>query len=362
MEEALELARQGLNSTDPNPRVGCVLVKDGERVGSGWHRRAGGPHAEVEALVQAGGNARGATCYVTLEPCSHTGRTGPCVDALLEAGVAAVVCAARDPNPEVGGAGLRRLREAGVAVECGVLEAAARELNTGYFSRWERGRPWVRVKLAASLDGRTALANGASQWITSADARQDGHGLRARSSAILTGIGTLLADDPRLDARRDDLGEIEPPARVVLDSRLRTPPEARFLSRPGAAYVLHCAGDADHIRRKTAAMSAAGAEVMSLPAAEDGRVSLPAVMGLLAQLQFNEVHVEAGETLSGALLRAGLMDELVLYTAPVLLGQGASGLFRLPPLKDMAHRPAFVLQEVSRLGPDLRLVLAPRQD
>ena len=362
MEEALELARKGLNSTDPNPRVGCVLVKDGERVGSGWHRRAGGPHAEVEALAHAGGSARGATCYVTLEPCSHTGRTGPCVDALLEAGVAAVVCAGKDPNPEVGGAGLRRLREAGVAVECGILEASARELNTGYFSRWERGRPWVRVKLAASLDGRTALANGASQWITSADARQDGHGLRARSSAILTGIGTLLADDPRLDARRDDLGEIEPPARVVLDSRLRTPSEARFLSRPGAAYVLHCAGDADDVRRKTAAMNAAGAEVMSLPAGEDGRVSLPAVMGLLAQLQFNEVHVEAGETLSGALLRAGLMDELVLYTAPVLLGEGAAGLFGLPPLEDMAQRPAFRLREVSRLGPDLRLVLAPRQD
>ncbi len=359
MEKALELARRGLNTTDPNPRVGCLLVKDGECVGSGWHRRAGEPHAEANALREAGGRARGATCYVTLEPCSHTGRTGPCADALLAAGVARVVCAGRDPNALVAGAGARRLEAAGVAVQNGLLEAEAKALNPGYFSRCERGRPWVRVKLAASLDGRTALANGASQWITSSQARRDGHGWRARSSAIVTGIGTLLADDPRLDARRDDLGDIEPPARVVFDSGLRTPAQARLFSRPGAVHVLHCAEEGKRSRQQIDALSAAGAEVIGLPAAADGRVALPAAMELLAELEFNEVHVEAGAALCGALLREGLIDEVVLYTAPVLLGDGAAGLFRLDALEDMAAQPAFRVREVTRKGPDLRLILVP---
>ncbi len=359
MEQALELARRGLNTTDPNPRVGCLLVKDGKRVGSGWHRRAGDPHAEANALREAGERARGATCYVTLEPCSHTGRTGPCADALLAAGVARVVCAAKDPNPLVEGAGARRLEAAGVAVRNGLLEAEARALNPGYFSRCERGRPWMRVKLAASLDGRTALANGASQWITSPQARRDGHGWRARSSAIMTGIGTLLADDPRLDARRDDLGDIEPPARVVFDSGLRTPAQARLFSRPGAIYVLHCAEDGKRSRARIDALSAAGAEVIGLPAAADGRIALPAAMQRLAALEFNEVQVEAGAVLCGALLREGLIDEVVLYTAPVLLGDDAAGLFRLDALEDMAARPAFQVREVARKGPDLRLILAP---
>ena len=360
MEKALELARRGLNTADPNPRVGCLLVKDGECVGSGWHRRAGGPHAEARALKEAGERARGASCYVTLEPCSHTGRTGPCADALLAAGVARVVYAGKDPNALVSGAGARRLREAGVTVESGLLEADARELNPGYFSRWERGRPWVRVKLAASLDGRTALANRKSQWITSPEARRDGHGWRARSSAILTGSGTMLADDPRLDARRDDLGEIEPPVRVVLDSSLQTPAAARLFSRPGAVYVLHCAVDGARSRSRIGELRAAGAEVICLPASNAGRVSLPAALGLLAELEFNEVHVEAGAFLCGALLREGLMDEVVLYTAPVLLGDGAAGLFRLPPLEDMAQRPSFRVREVARVGPDVRLILIPR--
>ena len=359
MEQALELARRGLNTTDPNPRVGCLLVKDGKRVGSGWHRRAGDPHAEANALREAGERARGATCYVTLEPCSHTGRTGPCADALLAAGVARVVCAAKDPNPLVEGAGARRLEAAGVAVRNGLLEAEARALNPGYFSRCERGRPWMRVKLAASLDGRTALTNGASQWITSPQARRDGHGWRARSSAIMTGIGTLLADDPRLDARRDDLGDIEPPARVVFDSGLRTPAQARLFSRPGAIYVLHCAEDGKRSRARIDALSAAGAEVIGLPAAADGRIALPAAMQRLAALEFNEVQVEAGAVLCGALLREGLIDEVVLYTAPVLLGDDAAGLFRLDALEDMAARPAFQVREVARKGPDLRLILAP---
>ena len=359
MEQALELARRGLNTTDPNPRVGCLLVKDGECVGSGWHRRAGEPHAEANALREAGERARGATCYVTLEPCSHTGRTGPCADALLAAGVARVVYAGRDPNSLVEGAGARRLEAAGVAVRNGLLEAEAKALNPGYFSRFERGRPWVRVKLAASLDGRTALANGVSQWITSSQARQDGHGWRARSSAIMTGIGTLLADDPRLDARRDDLGDIEPPARVVFDSSLRTPAQARLFSRPGAIYVLHCAEDGKRSRARIDALSAAGAEVIGLPAAADGRIALPAAMERLAALEFNEVQVEAGAALCGSLLREGLIDEVILYTAPVLLGEGAAGLFRLDALEDMAARPAFQVREVARKGPDLRLILAP---
>lgn len=361
IKQALELARRGLNTTDPNPRVGCVLVKDGEAVGSGWHRRAGEDHAEARALKEAGPEARGATCYVTLEPCAHTGRTGPCAEALVAAGVARVVFAGNDPNTQVRGGGERRLREAGVEVLGGILEAEARELNPGYLSRWERGRPWVRVKLAASLDGRTALANRKSQWITSAEARRDGHGWRARSSAILTGIGTLLADDPRLDARRDDLGEIRPPARAVLDSRLQTPAGARLFARPGDIHLLHCAPDDADTRRKIEELEAAGARLHRLPAGGDGRVSLPAAMGLLADFEFNEVQVEAGAVLSGALLRENLIDEVILYTAPVLLGDGAAGLFRLAKLEDMAQRPSFRVLEAGRLGPDVRLILAPTE-
>ncbi|MDE0488374.1 MAG: bifunctional diaminohydroxyphosphoribosylaminopyrimidine deaminase/5-amino-6-(5-phosphoribosylamino)uracil reductase RibD [Gammaproteobacteria bacterium] len=362
MKEALELAARGLNTTDPNPRVGCVLIKDGKFVGGGWHRRAGEDHAETLALKEAGGAAKGATCYVTLEPCSHTGRTGPCADALAAAGVTRVLFAVTDPNTSVRGAGVQRLREAGVEVEGGLLEAQARALNPGYLSRWERGRPWVRVKLAASLDGRTALANRVSQWITSSEARRDGHGWRARSSAVLTGIGTLLADDPRLDARRDDLGEIKPPARIVLDSQLRTPPGARLFERPGDIHVLHCAADDEAARNRASDLSKAGASVRRLPEGSDGRVSLPAAMGLLADMEFNEIHVEAGAILCGALLAGKLIDEVVLYTAPVLLGDGAAGLFRLAPLEDMSQRPSFRVIEAGRVGPDVRLILAPVED
>ena len=362
MQQALELARRGLNTSDPNPRVGCVLVNGGNLVGSGWHRRAGEEHAEVCALREAGTAARGSTCYVTLEPCSHTGRTGPCADALVAAGVARVVFAGTDPNTMVRGAGERRLRRAGVHTEGGLLEDEARELNPGYLSRWERGRPWVRVKLAASLDGRTALANKVSQWITSPEARRDGHGWRARSSAILTGIGTLLADDPRLDARRDDLGEIKPPARVVLDSQLRTPPDARLFGQPGDVHIFHCAGNSAAAKSRAAALENAGARLSRLPADSGGRVSLPAAMGLLAELEFNEIHVEAGAALSGALLAEKLIDEVVLYTAPVLLGDGAAGLFRLAPLEDMRQRPTFRVLEAGRVGPDVRLILTPEED
>ena len=362
MAEALELASRGLNTTDPNPRVGCVLVRGGKRVGSGWHRRAGEDHAEVVALKEAGAAAKGATCYVTLEPCAHTGRTGPCADVLVAAGVTRVVFAVQDPNTRVRGEGALRLRSAGVEVRGGVLEAEARELNPGFLSRWERGRPWVRVKLAASLDGRTALASGASQWITSPEARRDAHGWRARSSAILTGIGTLLADDPRLDARRDDLGEIKPPDRIVLDSGLRTPVDARLFERPGAVHVLHCAPDGDSVQSRAGALSDAGANIRCLPPGGDGRVSLPAVMGLLAEMECNEIHVEAGAVLCGALLAEKLIDEVVLYTAPVLLGDGAAGLFQITPLADMKQRPSFRVLKAGRVGPDVRLVLAPVED
>ncbi len=361
MKQALELARRGLHTTDPNPRVGCLLVRNGECVGSGWHHRAGEAHAEARALAEAGTAARGATCYVTLEPCSHTGRTGPCADALVEAGVNRVVFAGLDPNTEVRGAGARRLQEAGVEVDGRVLEAEARDLNPGYFSRWERGRPWIRVKLAASLDGRTALANRKSQWITSPEAREDGHGWRARSSAILTGIGTLLDDDPRLNARRQDLGDIRPPARIVLDSNLRTPPAARLFSHPGAIHVLHCAQETEAARRQIAELTKAGANLHRLPSGSGGRIALPAVMGLLADLEFNEVQVEAGAVLAGALLREELIDELLLYTAPVLLGDGAAGLFQLAVLEDMAHRPSFRVVEAGRIGPDVRMVLVPAE-
>lgn len=359
MAEALELASRGLNTTDPNPRVGCVLVRDGKRVGSGWHRRAGEDHAEVVALKEAGAAAKRATCYISLEPCSHTGRTGPCADALVTAGVTRVVFAGMDPNPRVRGDGARRLRAAGVEVLGGVLEAEARELNPGFLSRWERGRPWVRVKMAASLDGRTALASGASQWITSPEARRDGHGWRARSSAILTGIGTLLADNPWLDARRDDLGEIRPPARIVLDSGLRTPADARLFERPGAVHVLHCAPDEEAVRDRASTLSEAGASVRRLPPDSDGRISLPAAMGWLAEMEFNEIHVEAGAVLCGALLAEKLIDEMVLYTAPVLLGDGSAGLFQMAPLADMKQRPSFRVIKAGRVGPDVRLVLAP---
>lgn len=362
MKEALELAGRGLNTADPNPRVGCVLVRNGELVGSGWHRRAGEDHAEIRALREAGTAAKGATCYLTLEPCSHAGRTGPCADALVAAGVARVVFAAIDPNTNVRGAGERRLRKAGVDTQGGLLEAEARELNPGYLSRWERGRPWVRVKLAASLDGRTALPNRVSQWITSPEARRDGHGWRARSSAVLTGIGTLLADDPRLDARREDLGEIKPPGRVVLDSKLRTPPDARLFARPGDIHLLHCAPDDEAAHRRARVLSKAGADLRGLPAGSNGRVSLPAAMGLLADMEFNEVHVEAGAVLCGALLAEKLIDEVVLYTAPVLLGDGAAGLFRLAPLENMTQRPSFRVLEAGRVGPDVRLILAPAED
>lgn len=355
MAHALQLARRGLYSAHPNPRVGCVIVAGARLVGSGWHERTGGPHAEVIALQAAGAAARGATAYVTLEPCCHYGRTPPCTDALVAAGVQRVVYAAADPNPRVSGEGARQLTAAGVAVDGGVLAAEARELNIGFVSRMERGRPWVRAKIAVSLDGRTALADGTSRWITSEAARADVQLLRARSSAILTGVGTVLTDDPRLTVRRNDLGAIEPPQRVVLDTALRLPAQARLLQEEGGTLVFCSRPDAERQR----ALQAAGATV-EVVAERDGRPDPAAVMARLAALGVNELLVEAGPLVNGALLDAGLIDEIVVYLAPHVLGAEGRAMFAGRPLAGMAARPQFELTDLRRVGPDCRLTFRRR--
>ncbi len=352
MARALTLARRGLYSTDPNPRVGCVLVREGEIVGEGWHERAGEAHAEIYALRQAGERARGATAYVTLEPCCHHGRTPPCSTALLDAGVARVVAAMADPNPRVAGQGLAQLREAGVVVTCGLLEAEARALNPGFILRMATGRPLVRLKLAMSLDGRTALASGESQWLTGAPARQDVQRLRARSSAILTGIGTLLADDPGLNVRLPDAPR--QPLRVILDSALRTPPTAKTLQLPGTVLIFTAVTDSG----LHAPLQAAGAHLIVTPCAGPG-LDLHAVMAELARRECNEIHIECGPTLAGALLQAHLVDELLLYMAPILLGDQARALFRLPELMQMQERHELEIVETRAVGRDWRLRLRP---
>jgi len=356
MAQALRLAEQGLYGTSPNPRVGCVLVKDGAMVGSGWHRRAGEPHAEVHALRVAGAKARGATAYVTLEPCSHHGRTPPCADALITAGVARVVVATTDPNPLVAGQGIARLQSAGIAVDRGLMEVAARELNIGFFARMARGRPWLRSKIAMSLDGRTALANGVSQWITGAAARRDVQHWRARSCAVLTGIGTVLADDAQLNVR--ELETTRQPLRVVLDSQLRMSPEARMLQgEAGKVLIYTAATDAD----RTAALEAAGAAVCVLPG-NNGQVDIEAMLADLAQRGSNEVLVEAGNILNGALLNAGLVDELLLYLAPQLLGDAARGMAQLGELTSLAQRIQLKWQDVRQVGNDLRITAKVEKD
>jgi diaminohydroxyphosphoribosylaminopyrimidine deaminase/5-amino-6-(5-phosphoribosylamino)uracil reductase len=348
MLRALELAARGLATTQPNPRVGCVIVREGRIVGEGWHERAGEAHAEVMALRAAGPTATGATAYVTLEPCSHFGRTPPCADALIAARVACVVFAIEDPNPKVGGGGARRLREAGITVRIGLLAAEAEELNSGYLSRMRRGRPWVRVKLAMSVDGRTALANGVSRWITGAAARADVQQWRARSSAVLTGIGTILADDPRLDVRLAGVGR--QPLRVILDSRLRTPPAARVLGAPGTALLFTAIDDA----ARRVALEQQGARIECL---SDSQLDLNKILVRLGELEMNEVLVEAGPTLAGAFVSAGLADELLLYVAPVLLGPQARALVDLPELKDLDAAQRFTLRDTAPIGGDLRLRL-----
>jgi diaminohydroxyphosphoribosylaminopyrimidine deaminase/5-amino-6-(5-phosphoribosylamino)uracil reductase len=348
MARALRLAARGLYTTTPNPRVGCVIVRDGTIVGEGWHERAGEPHAEVHALRAAGERARGATVYVSLEPCSHHGRTPPCTDALIAARVARVVAAMQDPNPRVAGTGLVQLRAAGVETDAGVLATEARELNIGFVSRMTRGRPWVRMKIAASLDGKTALSNGESQWITGADARRDGHRLRARACAVLTGFGTVRDDDPRLTVREVETSR--QPLKIVVDSRLETPLEAQVLT---GGNVLVFAAVAD--RERIAALDDRGAEVVVLPNAAD-KVDLQAMVRELGRREVNEIHVEAGFKLNGSLLRAGVVDELVLYLAPCLLGDAARGLFDLPALDDLGDKRALTIRDVRHVGNDLRIV------
>ena len=352
MAQALRLAERGLYTTQPNPRVGCVVARGEEVLGAGWHQRAGEPHAEVYALREAGERARGATAYVTLEPCAHLGRTPPCADALIAAGVKRVVIAAEDPFPQVDGRGIGKLRNAGITVDTGLMHEAARELNIGFFSRIERGRPFVRVKLAMSLDGRTALASGESKWITGEAARADVQRWRARSSAILSGSGTVLADDPRLTVRLPPGDECTPPLRVILDRQLRTPAGSHVLDGSMPTLLLHgaaasCADDRfARVERIVLAM-------------QDDALDLHAVLALLAGRACNEVHVEAGPTLCGALFAAGLVDELLLYIAPLLLGDSARPLLHLPTLDDMARRWQLRVVDQRMLDQDIRLRLRP---
>ena len=352
MARALQLAELGLWSTSPNPRVGCVLVRDGQIVGEGWHQKAGEPHAEVHALRAAGELARGATAYVTLEPCSHYGRTPPCAEALIAAGVSRVIAAMSDPNPLVAGKGLSMLEAAGITTASGLLKNEARELNIGFVARMTRGRPWLRLKAAASLDGKTALNNGVSQWITGSAARRDGHAWRARACAILTGIGTVRDDDPQLLVRDVETGR--QPLRVIVDSRLETPLTAKILQGGGPVLI---AGAVEDVA-KAAALRAQGADVLILPNAE-GKVELKSLLEELARRGLNEVHAEAGFKLNGSLLREGLVDELLLYLAPCLIGHAASGLFNLPALSSLADKQHLQIRDLRQVGEDIRIIARP---
>ena len=363
MARALQLAARGLFTTGINPRVGCVLVKDGQIIGEGWHERAGEGHAEVMALRDAerrGDDAKGATAYVTLEPCAHHGKTPPCAEALIKVGVSRVVAAMEDPNPLVAGQGLALLQQAGIAVAAPLMAAEAEALNIGFVKRMRQGKPWVRLKMAGSLDGRSALANGQSQWITGPEARADGHRFRARAQAIITGVGTLIADDPLLTVRDVErpLGQLGQPVplapslRVVVDSHLRMPTTARILQ--GGCLVATASIDPD----KTAALRAAGADVICLPDA-DGRVDLAALLDHLAERGVNEVHVEGGSRLSGVFLKSGLVDELLFYMAPTLLGSDARGWFDDLNLTSLDQKVALKFEDVRMVGPNLRILARP---
>jgi len=363
MSRALQLAERGLYTTDPNPRVGCVLVKDGVIVGEGYHYRAGGPHAEREALAVAGEKAKGAAAYVTLEPCCHQGKTPPCTHALIDAGISRLIYAMQDPNPQVAGQGHAQLSTAGIEVSSGLLEQQAKALNPGFIKRMTQGRPFVRCKMAMSLDARTSMASGESKWITGEMARRDVHRLRARSSAILTGISTVVADDPSMNVRlqmadlpgvRND-ADIRQPLRVVLDSGLRTPPEARMLGLPGGTLVITSETIHSPVAQK---LQDRGAEVVYLDSVE-GHFDLEQVLALLAEREVNEVLLETGPVLSGAALQAGLVDELVIYMAPHLMGDKARGLFHLPGLNQMSDRIHLDIRDIRAVGQDWRITAVP---
>jgi len=352
MARALRLARRGLRTTHPNPRVGCVVAVDGDILGEAWHEKAGEPHAEILALEQAGERARGATMYLNLEPCCHQGRTPPCTDALIDAGLGRVVVAMQDPNPQVAGGGIEILRRSGIEVDVGLMAATARDLNRGFVSRMTRGRPWLTLKVAASLDGRTALAHGESQWITGAAARADGHRLRAAVSAVMTGSGTALADNPALTARLE--GVSRQPLRVLVDGGLRVPASQR-LFKPDARVVVATAVDGavgehgDHV------------DVVHLPGA-DGRVDLPGLLRHLGEREINDLLVEAGASLAGALLKNGLVDEIVVYMAPKLLGGNALGMFDLGHLEALGEAASLNIVDITRVGEDLKLTALSQQD
>jgi diaminohydroxyphosphoribosylaminopyrimidine deaminase/5-amino-6-(5-phosphoribosylamino)uracil reductase len=351
MATALRLARKGLFTTDPNPRVGCVIADDNSVAGLGWHEKAGAPHAEIAALRDAGESARGKTAYVTLEPCNHHGRTAPCTDALLEAGITRVVSAVGDPSPEVNGAGLYRLQAAGVKVETGLMSEQAEALNAGFMMRMRVGRPWVRIKCAISIDGRTALRNGESKWISSAASRDDVQRWRARSSAILTGIGTILADNPSMEARVDQ--PVQQPLRVIADSRWRTPAGSKILQGTGTTVI---AGDSSFPVPNE--LASKDVQCLRLPG-KNGAVDLLALLKALAEKEVNEVQVEAGARLCGALLNEQLVDEILIYQAPVLLGEGGPCPFAFGPLESMQERTHLTLLETSQIGGDLRFRLQP---
>jgi len=347
MNHALALAERGLYTTTPNPRVGCVIARTGVVLGEGFHEKAGEPHAEVHALRMAGDKTHGATLYVTLEPCSHQGRTPPCANALVDAGLARVVVAMQDPNPKVAGQGIARLRAAGITVDIGLMEDAARELNVGFIARMTRGRPWLRLKVAATLDGKTALPDGRSQWITGPEARRDGHAFRARACALLTGIGTVRDDDPQLNVR--EVQTPRQPLKILIDSKLEVPLQAKLL-REGKTLVA-CAQEN---KEKSAALRDRGIEVLLLPNAR-GKVELKALLQELARRELNEIHAEAGFKLNGSLLTEGMVDELLVYMAPRLMGHEGLGMFNLPSLPDLAAMPQLDIFDVARIGADLRL-------
>ncbi|OSN10366.1 bifunctional diaminohydroxyphosphoribosylaminopyrimidine deaminase/5-amino-6-(5-phosphoribosylamino)uracil reductase [Lonsdalea iberica] len=361
MARALELARRGRFTTAPNPNVGCVIARDGEIVGEGYHQKAGGPHAEVDALSMAGDRAHGATAYVTLEPCSHHGRTPPCADALIAAGVKRVVAAMQDPNPQVAGRGLTRLHQAGIDVSYGVMAAEAEQLNRGFLKRMRTGLPYVQLKMAASLDGRTAMASGESQWITSPQARQDVQRFRAESAAILSSSATVLADDPSLTVRWEELDpdmqrvypqdQLRQPVRVVVDSQERVTFRHRLIQQPGSTWLARQKADAQ--------AWPSSVEQLALPLQGEG-IDLVALMMMLGKREINSVWVEAGARLAGALLRANVVDEVLLYLAPKLLGEAARPLCALPGLSQLSQAPEFTLSHVAQVGPDLRLTLKPQ--
>ncbi|HCN03674.1 MULTISPECIES: bifunctional diaminohydroxyphosphoribosylaminopyrimidine deaminase/5-amino-6-(5-phosphoribosylamino)uracil reductase RibD [Pantoea] len=361
MARALELARRGRFTTTPNPNVGCVIVRDGQIVGEGWHQRAGEPHAEVHALRMAGDRARGATAYVTLEPCSHHGRTPPCCDALIAAGVTRVVAAMQDPNPQVAGRGLHRLHQAGIEVSHGLMMQEAEALNRGFLKRMRTGFPWIQLKLGASLDGRTAMASGESQWITSPAARRDVQRLRAQSSAILSSSATVLADNPSLTVRWSELdsesqrlvdeAELRQPVRVIVDSQNRVTPHHKLIEQLGETWLMRQQVDDRHWPET----------VTQIPVPlRDSQLDLVALMMVLGQRQINSVWVEAGATLAGALIQAGLVDELIVYVAPKLLGNDARGLCQLAGLTQLADAPVFAFRDLRQVGDDVRLTLTPQ--